>query len=171
MNIADEFKKLQELRESGTLSEEEFAAAKARVLAAEKLDNGPAMDAHFDLLRRQNDVDRLDREWAVEREQYMLRSRHGQRYVPNRTMGIVVGVVAVVFGIYWMSMAMSSKHTPGFLPFFGLIPIAVGIGMAIYTFQKANQYEEAFARYQRRRARLLEDPFDDRYSTGIQERK
>ena len=38
MSMADESRKLQELREAGTLTDEEFAKAKATVLAGKSVD-------------------------------------------------------------------------------------------------------------------------------------
>jgi hypothetical protein len=75
MNLADELRKLEELHRSGALTDEEFAAAKARVLAGEPAGTGPAgegvMREQLDELRLQNEVDRLDREWQMERERYV----------------------------------------------------------------------------------------------------
>ena len=40
-------------------------------------------------------------------------------------------------------------------PYFGLVFIAFGVGIGVYTFVQANRYEEAYAAYQARRTALL----------------
>src|SRR5262245_39381991 len=86
MNIADELRKLQDLHRSGVLTDEEFATAKAAVLAGNTTDdragNEPAMHAHLEEIKLQNEVARLDREWELEREQYMVAGKYGYRYIP-----------------------------------------------------------------------------------------
>jgi hypothetical protein len=150
MNIADDLKKLQDLHQSGGLTDEEFAAAKARVLAGGKSESDP----HLDEIKRQNEIERLDREWQMERERYMVAGRYGQRYLPSRGMSVIGGIMIVGFGIVWTGMA-SSMGAPFFFPMFGVIFILAGIAVSLYTFLKAGAYEEAFRRYQMRRATLL----------------
>ena len=60
-----------------------------------------------------------------------------------------------VFGIVWINMTMSSA-APAFVPLIGVVIILIGIGMGVYTFMKAGEYEAAFQRFQRRRAVLVE---------------
>src|ERR671923_326531 len=101
MDLADELRKLQDLHASGALTDEEFAAAKARVLAGEPAGTGPAdegvMREQLDELRLQNEVARLDREWELERERYMVAGRYGYRYVPTRGMSVPGGGSILAF--------------------------------------------------------------------------
>ena len=57
MSMADELRKLQELREAGTLTDEEFAKAKATVLAGKSVDEPavPGVEAHLGEITRQNE--------------------------------------------------------------------------------------------------------------------
>jgi hypothetical protein len=68
MNIADELRKLQALHHSGALTDDEFAAAKAAVLAGqargEESAGEQAMQRQLDELKLENELARLDREWA-----------------------------------------------------------------------------------------------------------
>ena len=156
VSMADELRKLQDLRAAGTLTDDEFAAAKATVLAGGHADV-PAdrgVDAQLEEIKRQNDVAQLDREWAMEREQYMVPGRYGYRYLPSRGMSLFGGIVITGFGLLWTVMA-ASTGAPVFFPIFGLLFIFAGIGMSAYSFFQANRYEEARLRYQRRRAQLL----------------
>jgi hypothetical protein len=157
MSMADELRKLQDLHAAGTLSDDEFAAAKATVLAGGHPDT-PAdgnLDGHLEEIKRQNDVAQLDREWAMERERYMVPGRYGYRYVPNRGMSLLGGLLVTGFGILWTVMA-ASMVAPVFFPLFGLLFIFAGLGVSAYSFLQANRYEEARLRYQRRRAQLLD---------------
>jgi hypothetical protein len=163
MSIAEELRKLQHVHETGGLTDAEFAAAKAAVLGATKMDSELAMAAHFDALKVQSDLERLEREWEVEREQYMLRSKYGQRYVPTRAMSIVVGVVMASFGIFWTTASAQGSGS-AYMSILGIIPILAGIGFGIYSHSKAVEYEQAFSRYQRRRSRLLEGPPDEQFA-------
>jgi hypothetical protein len=170
MNIADELRKLEELHRSGALTDEEFAAAKARVLAGEPGTAGPAggdaVQGQLDELRLQNEVARLDREWELERPRYLIAGRYGYRYVPNRAMSLLGGVVIVGVGILWTAMASSMVGGFGgvlfFFPLFGVLFILAGIGASVYSYSRAAQYEQAYANYQRRRAQLLAGRPDQR---------
>ena len=89
----------------------------------------------------------------------MVAGQYGVRHIPSKGMSVLGGVVITGFGIVWIAIA--STFTGGFgggvsfFPLFGLLFIVVGVGMSIYSFNKASQYERAHARYQRRRAELL----------------
>jgi Short C-terminal domain len=168
MSIADELRKLEELRRSGALTDEEFARAKAKVLAA---DAAPRPDddtlrEHLAELRRENELARLDREWQIERERYQMTGRNGYRYTPSRIASVVMGVVAVGFGVFWTVMAAEMAGGFGggpaaFFPLFGVLFILIGIGMSVFSFLRASQYDEARRRYERRRTRLLSGEDED----------
>ena len=155
MSMADELRKLQDLRAAGTLSDDEFAAAKATVLAGGHTDV-PAdrnLEGHLEEIQRQNDVAQLDREWAMERERYMVHGRYGYRYLPSRGMSLLGGLMVCGFGLVWTVMA-ASMGAPVFFPIFGLLFIFFGIAVSANAFLKAGQYEEARLHYQRRRQLL-----------------
>ncbi len=121
--------------------------------------NDPAwreMAERMEYLEQQNDLMRIDREWEMEREQYMVRGRYGGRYVPSTVAAVLTGVLSVGFGLFWVAITFGMMGGGGggfsFFPLFGLLFIAFGIGMSIYQFSKAQQYQSAYADYQRRRA-------------------
>jgi hypothetical protein len=151
MSIADELLKLNRLHQEGMLTDEEFEKAKAAVLVA-PLAN-PASE-QLEEIRNQNEVAQLDREWQNERERYMISGRYGARYVPNRATSLIGGSVVAGFGTLWTIMA-ASMGAPGLFPLFGVIFVVAGIGMSAYSFIKAGEYEQAYQRYQQRRAALL----------------
>jgi len=157
MTIADELKKLDELRRSGTLSSEEFELAKRRVLEA-------SQDHHLaeclEGITLQNETSRLDREWELERERFMLTGEHGQRQIPNKVWSVFGGILFVVFGIFWIASASSmttfdDRSTFHLLPWLGFLIIVVGVGMSIFMFVRAGQYEKAEAKYRRRRREIF----------------
>ncbi|MCI0680610.1 MAG: SHOCT domain-containing protein [Gemmataceae bacterium] len=163
MNLADELRKLHELHRNGSLTDAEFAAAKARVLSQADAASGPGADQtmqqHLEEIKRQNEIAQLDRQWALERDRYMVPGNHGVRHLPSKGMSLFGGIAVAVFGAFWVAMASNIAGGMGgmasFFPLFGVLFIAVGVGMSIYSFTKASQYEEAHARYLRRRAELL----------------
>jgi hypothetical protein len=163
MALADELRKLQELHDSGSLTDAEFAAAKAKVLAQPS--GGPAGASDEDVqqqleeIKVQTALTRLDQQWALERESYMIMGRYGYRRLPSKGLSVFGGIAVTIFGIFWTVMALNIRGgfggPVGFFPLFGVLFILVGIGVSIYSFNKASQYEEALARYRRRRAELL----------------
>lgn len=167
MSLADDLTKLEELRRSGALTESEFAAAKGRLLAA---DPAPAAksDAVADALseqlaetRYQNELDRIDREWQIERERYMISGKHG-RHLPTAGEGLATAVIGGGFGAIWTVTTFSmTSGSPDFGPFavanvvmplFGVVFTAGAIGLGIYATNKAQAYNQALAAYQKRRA-------------------
>jgi hypothetical protein len=159
MSIADDLLKLQSLRESGAINDEEFEVAKAKILGGVPLPAMPTAE-HFDQqlkqISQQNELASIDREWEIKREDYMIRGENGHRYVPTRGMSVVSGVMVVGFGIFWL-MTLSSMGGPGGggLAFFGVLFICFGIGMSIYSFTKAEAFEDAQNQYRARRKKLI----------------
>ena len=156
MSIADELEKLDELRQRGVLSREEFEASKRKVLSGS---NSNESFSQLDQVRAQNEIAELDREWDRERENYQISGRWGQRYTPSKTGSLIGGVVIVAFGIFWTSMAAGiSNGMPGSIgsvfPLFGVLFIIAGASMSIYGFAKASQHDQAQERYRRRRSEL-----------------
>jgi hypothetical protein len=163
MNIADELRKLQDLYNSGGLTDAEFAAAKAAVLAGKSgggSPTDPAVQEQLDELQLQNDLAQLDREWEQEKEQYMVTGKYGHRYVPNKATSVLGGVIVVIGGIAWTIFATSMSSGAGdgvfaLFPLFGVLFIVVGIGISVYSYSKASRYEQAYRAYQERRDELL----------------
>lgn len=153
MTISDEIQKLDELRRNGTLSPEEFEIAKRRVLEGSQYSAGAD---HLEEIKAQNELAQLDREWELERENYMVAGQYGHKHIPGKVSSVFAGLFIVGFGISWTVIAASMTGFGGvgvfsFLPLFGILFILFGAGMSIRAFVKAGQYEEAQERYRRRR--------------------
>jgi hypothetical protein len=117
----------------------------------------------LDEISREQEVARIDREWDREREQYMVTGSAGGSYVDGRHVGgypvrsvptkggsAGMGAVAVIGGLVWMIFVGSMGG--GAFALFGVVFIVFGLVMALYTWSKADAYEQAEAAYRRRRA-------------------
>jgi hypothetical protein len=159
MGIADELSKLDELRRTGVLSDAEFARAKEAVLAGSSTPTAPrATSSH------PNELERLDREWQLERQQYLITDRYGRSLIPTAGMGLATAILGGLFGTFWTIMAVSlTGAAPEFGPFavakvifplFGVLFTAAAVGFGIYAYRRARQYQEAFEAYRARRERV-----------------
>jgi hypothetical protein len=162
MGIADELQKLHDLHAAGALTDEEYARAKESLLARP----APGVQDQLDDIARHQHAQEIDRQWERERQQYMVSGTQGGQWVDGKYVGgypvrsvptkgasLASGVIAVVFGVVWM-IFVGSMGNGGFA-LFGLVFIAVGIGLAVYAYNRAAQYEQAERRYRQRRRRAL----------------
>src|SRR5262245_9661928 len=168
MSLVDELAKLEELRRSGALSEAEFTKAKAALLSGAPAGSEHQLGEHLaDQLaevKHQNELAQIDREWQIERQQYMVQGRYGTTHVPTPGMGIGTAVVGGAFGLFWTIMAIAitggAPDEGAFsiakvcFPLIGIVLTAGTIGYGIYTYSRAQRYQQAFATYQARRARV-----------------
>lgn len=113
-----------------------------------------------DVIRRQNEVERLDREWAMRREELMVRTKRGAE-TPTVAGGVIGAVIAVGFGIFWMTIT-AQAGAPAILPIIGVVIILIGIGTGVHTVAKASQYAHEQQRYEQQRARLMRGGDHDR---------
>ena len=107
-----------------------------------------------DVIRRENEIERLDREWQMRREELMVRTKRGGAQTPSVAGGIVGAVFAIGFGIFWMIMT-SRGGAPAFVPFVGMVVAAIGIIGGISNVSKATRYADEQQRYEQQRARLM----------------
>ena len=161
MSLVDELQKLSDMHRSGVLTGDEFACAKARLLspdtAAEEMQsgaNGLATDHHLRQIRAQNEIARLDREWELERENYLWADRNGSRQIPSVGTALAMMVVSALFGVFWIAM-VSSTNGPPIMSAAGVLIIVVGLGVGINIIGKASAYEQAESAYQTQRQKLL----------------
>lgn len=103
-------------------------------------------------LKLQSELDRLDREWMLERDRYMVQDKHGRRRFPSKTGSIIVMVLVIGFTLVWMAMASSSGPL---VALFGLLFIAGAVWVFTAQLRRAHQYERRRQQYERRREQLL----------------
>lgn len=176
MSLADDLTKLDDLRRTGALSEEEFARAKEALLNAPPVPPPPAeplgehLAAQLEEVQFQNELAQVDREWEREREKYMVVGKYGQRYLPTTGTSAIGGVIMVGFGLVWtigasvMAFGVNqvfSDHEmapkafsiiPCLFPVFGVLFICLGIVLSVHSHRKAREYQQAERAYRRRRA-------------------
>ena len=112
--------------------------------------------ADVEVIRRQNEIERLDREWAMRREDLMVRGKDGSAAKPS-VIGPVIGMlIAVVFVGFW-SISAANAGAPGFFPVIGVLVILAVIIGTVSTLAKAGQYEQEQRRYEAERARLMKE--------------
>jgi hypothetical protein len=106
------------------------------------------------VIRLQNELEQLDREWAMQSASMMVTDKNGSKSVPSATGSVVGGVIMTMIGIFWM-VATSSMGAPGFFPLFGLIFIAVAVIGMVTGATKSQAYETARDTMNLRRSQLL----------------
>ncbi|MGL6076173.1 MAG: hypothetical protein ACRC8S_18595 [Fimbriiglobus sp.] len=161
MNLVDELTKLEDFWRRGGLTDDEFAQAKAKLLA--KPDPASeALQEELAELRLQGEIAELDREWEVTREKYMIGTKFSKT-APQRSQGImliVMGIVQFLFvtGItVYLFMSMTVAGT-NFIPFIIFSMSSVPMMFLLYQgytiIRKAREYEIAYANFQAKRNAL-----------------
>jgi len=162
MTLTDELQKLQKLHDEGALTADEFARAKSAILPPGPGEGGavelrPAdvgiSDQHLPTIQLQNEVAQLDREWELERKNYLGTGKGGE-YIPTEGAGIVGALVVGVFGTAW-TIGAASMGAPAIFPLFGIVFVLLGVGSCLNDVGKAGKYREAETRYKQRRAELI----------------
>lgn len=172
MGLADELQKLEGLRSRGTLSDAEFERAKATLLGDESKPEQP-LEQHLSEqlaeVRYQNELAQIDREWEIERQQYLITNREGHPQIPTFELGRNITVLGGGFGVVWTIMAISiTSGGPNDGPFVIakiIFPLAGIIG-TVSTIRwgrdcqsQAQKYDAAFRAYQVRRSQIAPEQF------------
>ncbi|MFC7336340.1 hypothetical protein ACFQY0_04055 [Haloferula chungangensis] len=106
------------------------------------------------VIRLQNDLEKLDREWDREMQGFMVTGKNGERSIPSAGGSVVGGGVAIVFGVIWMSIA-GSIGAPGPFVLFGLVFIGFAFFGMVNGATKANRYQGAQRQMEARRRALI----------------
>lgn len=97
----------------------------------------------------------LDRQWELERDDYKVTGQHGHQYTPTKGGSVFAGVAVATFGIIiWTAMAFSMAGGFILFPLFGVVMVCFGVGVSIWSYNKADSYERAQRRYRKRRRKL-----------------
>ena len=128
--------------------------------------NTAAMAEDLHAIRRETELERLDREWNERRDSLLVRGRGGNTSVPTVAGGLAVIFIMGGFGLFWTIMAAattSGAHhagAPGILPcafpLFGVLFIALAIFQGVKTITAAGKYQDEESEYQRRRQEVID---------------
>jgi len=120
-------------------------------------------------LRRQAELERIDREWQLNKERFYVRGRDGEMSIPSKAGSLIAGIVIVGFGIVWTVMATGIAGAgfamggrgfgaiAGLFPCFGLLFIGMGIAIAVRNYSKASDFESLQNQYHHDRRRAMDD--------------
>jgi hypothetical protein len=127
--------------------------------------NTASMAEDLGAIRREQEIERLDREWALERNGFMTRDKQGNLHEPSTGGGMIGAFVGGGFGVLWTIFAVAlTSAAPSFGPFavakiifplFGVVFTIGAISLGIKSASSASQFQEAQQRYQQRRAELV----------------
>ncbi len=105
-------------------------------------------------IKIENEVERLDREWLLERENFMVRREDGRSSDAPSAVGSVIGAaVMAVFGVAWLSFLPA--EAPFFFRLVGFAFIVLAVVGAVMGVNGAGRYAEAERHYRQRRNQLL----------------
>ncbi len=114
-----------------------------------------SMARDIKVLKLENELGRLDREWESVRQSKMIHSKNGSVSEPDSASATGAGIMAIVLGVGWMIFAasMGASHSP----LFGLLFIGVGIFIMISGNAKASEFQSLRSWYQMRRGKLISE--------------
>jgi len=144
------------------LTDAEFSLAKQGMLTRTGPAEGTADESRIQLqlnqLQTQAALDREDKLWELERQQYLIWGKYGQRYIPSRALAVLIGVgsgsVGLIF-IYFILSLKSLSRINGVAGSgsiwtgnlgnigFGILMVCLGIGFGLFQYTRAVQYEKA----------------------------
>jgi len=113
-----------------------------------------SMAKDIKVLKLENELERLDREWESVRQAMMIRGKNGSISEPSATSSTFGGIVAIVIGVVWMIFT-SATPAMAIFPMFGLVFIGAGIFGMISGNGKASEFEGLRSHYQARRGQLI----------------
>jgi hypothetical protein len=112
-----------------------------------------ALADDVEILKLQNELERIDREWQADRESCMIRGKNGAMSEPSPVAGTIVGIFVIAFGIFWTVMA-GCMFPP--MALFGLVFIGAAIYGVVNNLNKSNALIANRQRYEQRRAEVLQ---------------
>jgi hypothetical protein len=114
-----------------------------------------AMAEDLGVIRIQNEIEQLDREWMMQRDGFMVKNKDGGTREPGGIGGLIASLFAAGFGVVW-TIGASRIGAPGFFTAFGVIFICFALFGGISTMAKGSSYQSARGSYDARRQLLLE---------------
>jgi len=118
------------------------------------LQNTVQMAGNLEVIELQNELERLDREWSMNKEQFYTTGEEGQRQRPSSGGSVIGGILGIGFLIFWIGSA-SSMGAPPFFPLFGFAMLGIIIFNIVSNLKKSVGLIEAEGTYNSQRAALL----------------
>lgn len=131
----------------------------------EKLDQKTdAMAQQLAELRHHAELERIDREWELERQSFLSTDKQGNKHEPSAAGGIIGGIILIVFGLFF-AISSGTMGAPGLFPCAGIAFAGFGVFLMIAGPKRAGEFQRAKEAYQRRRVSVTVEQFlvtDDR---------
>ncbi len=105
-------------------------------------------------IRFQHELEEIDREWEMEKQQYYVTDEKGHKSLPTKGGSLFGGLAIVVAGVVFISIAGGMRS--GLFVVVAVLVIGIGVATAVGNMWKADKYEQAKQRYDAKRARVLE---------------
>jgi hypothetical protein len=157
-SLSEEIVKLEQLRQEGILSQDEFERGKENLLQGVRVNQ--EMQNRLAQVEVQNRLTELDREWESEREKYMMRNKLGHKFEPSMNHVIGLPLVLFTYGLFLLFVGINSKKdgTDVKIDSFGVL-IAIGmIFGSIYAFfalkSKMQKYQTEKQKYEKKRSEI-----------------
>jgi hypothetical protein len=117
------------------------------------------MAESLEVIELQNEIERLDREWAQKEAGYISHGKNGPHRPSSSLFGLAFGIffACMCFGMAVMMFNIAGSFHGGFSAI-GLIPAGMGvfaIVAAVMNMNKGVELERAESAHQARRAKLL----------------
>jgi len=109
------------------------------------------MIGNLKVIKLQNDLERLDREWEQQRENLLIRDKNGSLLEPSEIGTFITSLVFVLMGcvMFIFLRGISPQFT-----FLGLLPILLGSLSFIFGMAKAKRFNRLKQHYRSQRHRL-----------------
>ena len=115
-------------------------------------DSTDKISQDMEVIKLQNQLEQLDREWMLQRESFMITSKSGAKHLPKAGSPMNGGIFVAVFGVIWIGSAASKGS--GAFPLLGIVVIAFALFSTVSSLGKVKGYQKAHTRYQTHRRQL-----------------
>ena len=113
------------------------------------------MAGNLKVIELQNNLDQLDREWTMSRDNLLVSGRDGSRGEPSIVGGVISILVGIVGGGAWTAFA-ASNGAPPFFPLFGLLFMGGAVVVGLISIIKAGHLDATRGDYETRRRQLID---------------
>ncbi len=159
MSLADELLKLEQLRQTGSLTAAEFTSAKAALLSG----YNPSSPDEIKQLQVDTALARLDIDWKNREKELMIVGGYGNRFIPTKNLVFTrswtiggLGGLFIPLSIAIFVSSLQDKEVGALLFFF------LGSGFVLYGFWLNShlnkfviQYKNAYDDYLEERERII----------------